>query len=188
MSLTSAQLRSRRRFEYDVLRAMTGEVVQSTAHADPRAMASGRDPIIDPQHALFATCYVVTLHVPTLVGPTATRRSTTIAINARVPDYPFAPPLVWAVHRPVPWNPHFHPDTGVFCIADAWDRERGTTLLGDVIVHLARLLNWDEQRQDRTYVGWNAPAAQQYWQQRAQPLNRHQPLPRLPRELLHDLV
>ncbi|MGB8294690.1 MAG: hypothetical protein WCG85_04620 [Polyangia bacterium] len=102
-------------------------------------------------------------------------------------NYPFSDPAAICLGAPLPWSPHFHPSSGTVCLGDAWRSAQGRMLAGQIVVHIMRLLNFDEPDQER-YGGWNPPAVR-YWRSilGTRPLHPDLQYPVLPAEVTHAL-
>jgi hypothetical protein len=88
------------------------------------------------------------------------------------------------VSDPKPWSPHFLGSSGTVCLGSIWQGAEHT-LLAHVIIHVARLLNWDEPM-DHVYGGWN-PKAVEWWRKNlnSRPITSGLQYPSLPTELTH---
>jgi hypothetical protein len=182
MAASADVLRSRLAFDRRALEAMNGNHIEVTPYRTVRDMIADHSPMAwDEVPAPLA--YRVVIHVPTLVGPDRWARTTTIGINVEVPGYPKSEPIVWAMKRPYPWSPHWNPPDGRLCVGDYWIPTNGRALLGEMIEHVARLLNWDEQLKPG-YTGWSAAAVAHYWARGGRPLNENVFYPALPRSIL----
>jgi hypothetical protein len=183
MRLTQEQLRSRLRFDWRVLTAMWGPVIAGWAYASTCHLERRWAPIGSLAQAHRATKYRVDYHVPTLVGRGRFAPVTTIGFDLSVGDYPYQPPATWVVSEHVPYSPHFRRGAPV-CIGDFWGGPE-PLLLAHLVVHVARLLNWDEVPRGGGYAGWNRDATD-YWRQTyRRPLNPGLRLPSLPGHLTH---
>jgi hypothetical protein len=82
--------------------------------------------------------------------------------------------------HPKPWSPHFLGSSGTVCRGSIWQGAQHT-LLAHVIIHVARLLNWDEPM-DHVYGGWN-PKAVEWWRKNlnSRPITSGLQYPSLPR-------
>jgi hypothetical protein len=71
----------------------------------------------------------------------------------------------------VPWSPHFRKNLPV-CAGEIWTESRGTMILGHLLIHVAKLLNFDELLRTADYNGYN-PEAAYYWRTKLnmQPIN-----------------
>jgi hypothetical protein len=157
MSLTPAQLQSRRRLDYRIVRVMAGEVLRPEAYRTAEDLEHRTNPITSERDGHLATKYLVTFRVPTLIGPGRFAEETAIGFDLAVRDYPYAEPHTWIVSKHVPYSPHFRAGYPV-CIGEVWCEEEGRWLLGHLLRHIARLLNWDEVARGGGYVGWNRDA------------------------------
>src|SRR5262249_47522355 len=99
---------------------------------------------------------------------------------------PFSEPACFVTSRPIPWSPHFLPSSGAICLGELWGQARGAMTLGHLIVHLCKLLNFDEPDREPSYGGWNA-AAVNYWRTvlRRRPVTEGLAYPTLPAEVPH---
>jgi hypothetical protein len=117
--------------------------------------------------------YLVVYDFDTLVGPGTRRRPTKIVVDPLANgDYPASEPVANVVGT-APWTPHFTNGRAVCHGHRVWVPNR--TQLVDYVIHLGRLLNFDEPRPGAGYSGYNGEAIA-WW---AKELN-YQPLdPRL---------
>jgi hypothetical protein len=85
-------------------------------------------------------------------------------------EYPFKEPYCYVISQPMPWSPHFK-DGFPICLGEIWTEARGKILFGELLSHIARLLNWDEAARGGGYQGWNGEAIA-YWlsELRGQPI------------------
>ena len=184
MRLTQEQLRSRLRFDWRVLAEMWGSVIEGRSYASTCHLERRAQPILSLAEAHRATKYRVDYHVPTLVGRGRFAPVTTIGFDLSVGDYPYQPPATWVVSDHVPYSPHFRRGAPV-CIGDFWGAGRQPVLLAHLVVHVGRLLNWDEVPRGGGYAGWNRDATE-YWRSTyRRPLNPGLRLPSLPGHLTH---
>ena len=88
------------------------------------------------------------------------------------------------ISRPIPWSPHFLSGIGTICLGSIW-RGPDHTLFVHVVIHVARLLNWDEPIA-AAYGGWN-PDAVKWWRNHhgENPITKGLEYPALPVELTH---
>lgn len=154
--LSPQQLASRLRLDYQVVSAMNHVVFDAAAYSSRLALAVGHDPIGEDR-AADATAYRVEFTVPTLIGPGQLAPTTTVGVDLNVRDYPYAEPSIFLIGDQVPYSPHFKAGMPV-CIGEIWTEARGNLLLGQLLVHVARLLNWDETIRGGGYEGWNGAA------------------------------
>ena len=186
---TDTQRRTRIGFDYLSCTEMArrSDVLRLEAYATPGDLRARTGAIADPADGHRAVHYLATYHpLKTLCGPGEFMDTTSIHIDLLANgNYPFSAPASWVVTR-MPWSPHFKQGT-VVCIGDLWDK-RGTTLLGHLIRHHARLLNWDELLRGGGYVGWNGEAiawhASHYG---GRPLTEGLIYPELPAEVVYGV-
>jgi hypothetical protein len=155
--LTAEDRRGRRVLDFRVLTAM-GErcpLIDVEAYASAGDLRARRNRITDPASAHRAAHYRIAYRIKTLTGPGRFADETVIHIDAETANYPFTAPASWVLTE-VPYSPHFKAGT-VVCIGDLWDPS-GRTLLGHLVRHHAKLLNWDERARGGGYVGWNGAA------------------------------
>src|SRR2546421_702271 len=155
------ELRSRLRFDYRVCQALFGEVFSGKAYRNASDLQQGRNPITSEHDGHLARKYRIDFHVRTLVGPGQYSDFTTIDVDLEVRNYPFEEPPAWVTSTPIPYSPHFKAGTPI-CIGDLWEVAEGHMLLGELLIHIARILNWDHTT-NRNYDGFN-PEAVKYYQ------------------------
>ncbi len=132
--------------------------------------------------------YTVTYHVPTLIGEGKGRGEfaprTEMSIDLATPGYPLSPPNVVVISPHMPYSPHFRIGSPVCIGSEIWGDRRGHVTLGHLVIHLAKLLNWDEEMRGGGYVGWNAAAIAFHKRVfKSQPLNPDLVYPGLPKFL-----
>lgn len=169
VTLSADLQQSRRAFDHRVLMSMQCERLTVRAYPNVRELTIGARPLDTAGAGEHARAYRVEIQQPTLVGPDEWSTTTVIGINTEVPNYPMDEPVVWSIDKPHPWSPHWHPDSGRFCIGPFWKDHEGKALLGNLVTHVCRLLNWDEQLH-KGYTGWNAAAVAKYWARGSRPL------------------
>lgn len=144
--------------------------VSVTGHRTAEDVRRNRDPVrVGDRNP--PTHYRIVYDFDTLSAPGRRHRPTVIHVAPLVSGaYPATPPGAWVVSDVVPWTPHF--DGGVpVCHGDhVWIPNR--TQLVDYVVHLGKLLNFDEPPPPAGYHGYNS-AAIAYWRDtlRLQPLD-----------------
>jgi hypothetical protein len=122
------------------VRAITGNIIQADAY---RSM-NDRKPLGPAERrAGHARVYVVTYNFATLERGGRLRSGARVRFDLTGGEYPFRPPTVQAADW-APWLPHVHGASGMFCIGPSWERRRGAYLIGDLILHTARILNAQE--------------------------------------------
>ena len=161
-SMSPPQLDSRLELDFAVATAMSGDVLDVGAYRTMSDAQTAAAPIVDATDGRFARVYRVTYNVRTLVGRATFRDSTTVLFDLLANgNYPFTDPASWVTSRPLPWSPHFR-EGSVICLGEIWSSSKGEILLGHLLNHVAKLLNFDEVARGGGYVGWNAEATA-YW-------------------------
>lgn len=187
-TLSQTDKTSRRAFDLRVVRKMSDEHYQFTAHRTAQDAASGQRPIVEEEHARFAEHYRGVYNIRTLVGAGEYSSQTIIRVDAAHRDYPFVEPVGWVVEEGasrLPYSPHFAHGVPI-CNGTIW-RPDGSVLMGHYLIHLARLLNWDEQL-PRGYKGYNGEAVQWWRKHINRPLEPDLTYPALPVEDLYGEV
>ncbi len=149
--LSPDELRSRLKLDYIVCRRMFGEVFSGEAYRTTSDLQRLKDPIMSPDDGHYARKYRIDFHVKTLIGPGRLTDLTTIGLDLEAGNYPYEEPRIWIISSHIPYSPHFKKNA--VCTGDIWERSEGRMLLGELLVHIARLLNWDVR--SRGYEGWN---------------------------------
>jgi hypothetical protein len=152
-----ARLEGRRALDYRVNMAMAERcpLLEVEAYASASDLKARRNKITDVAQAHRAAHYWTKYKIPTLVGPGRFVDETIIHVDGEVSGYPTTPPASWVLTQ-IPYSPHFRAGT-VVCIGTIWDAPE-SVLMGHVIRHNARLLNWHEVARGGGYVGWNGEA------------------------------
>lgn len=187
--LSPSQLRSRLAFDHRVIRGLTAtdHVTIQPVFVDGRRE---REVTIEDGEAGLATRYLVAYRFPILVGPGSTTNHAMVRFDLLGGgSYPHSAPVVEVLSQPRPWTPHVHPTSGAVCIGHGWSRAQGRMLAAHLIVHVMRLLNFDEPPPDQGYEGWNGEAIR-YWREvlRLRPLHPALPYPVLPAEVTHRVA
>jgi hypothetical protein len=174
---------SRLRFDYQVVTAMSSPLMEVEAYRSLDDLQARRNPVQSVDEGHLATYYRVEYNIKTLSGLGRYSNKTTISYDLFGDnDYPKSEPVCFVISKPIPWSPHFHPETGKVCIGPAWEKSEGHMLLGELMAHVARLLNFDEPKyDDPDYGGW-VPEAVDYWEAELsrQPITKNLPYPILP--------
>lgn len=161
--LTLAEVTSRRGLDYRVVRSTNGNgVLGVSAHRTLNDLRQGR--VIEEAAGVRgeAQFYLAAYYFPVLIGAGKTTERVLVSFDISSGNYPYAEPLAAVLSRPLPWNPHVHPSSGIVCIGETWRMGRGKMLAAQLILHVAKLLNCDEPDRGSGYVGWNG-AAINYW-------------------------
>lgn len=188
MPLPPEQLKGRRVLDFDVLTAMSDRcaIVAVEAYASGSDLRARRNRITDRAAADRARHYRVIYRIRTLVGAGRYTDETHIHIDTEVSNFPYQEPASWVLTQ-TPWSPHFK--TGaVVCTGDHWKAD-GHTLLGHLVRHHAKLLNWDEKARGGGYRGWNGAAID--WHRRHygdKPLAQGLRYPEIPVDIAYGLA
>lgn len=188
--LSPADLRGRLKYDFEVIEGMC------SPHLGPiqpflsdRDLEAGVPAAPSMCTAGLARLYMVEYRFPILVGEGKTIPSVRAKFDLLAGgNYPFSPPTVTCIGTPLPWSPHFHPSSGLVCLGDGWSHRRGHMLAAQLIVHVARLLNFDEPERSGEYGGWNFAAAN-YWRTvlKKRPLNPDLEYPVLDARVTHGV-
>jgi hypothetical protein len=160
--LSPDQLKSRLALDFQVCQHMFGAVFSGEAYRNSRDLQKRRDPVTLPENGYLAVKYRIDFYVKTLVGRRRTTDTTTIGFDLEMSNYPYEGPHTWLISSHVPYSPHFRRNVPSVCIDPFWEDAQGEMLLGELLVHIARMLNWDGN--GRGYPGWNFEAAAFYQQ------------------------
>ena len=163
--LSPEELKSRLQLDFQVCQYMFGTIFTGEAYRTTSDLEKRSNKITSLSEGHLAKKYRVDFHVKTLIGPSKFADLTTIGFDLDVDNYPFGTPITWLISAHVPYSPHFRQGAPV-CLGDTstgiWPSSKGHMLLGQLFVHIARLLNWDEVALDSGYVGWNGEAIAYY--------------------------
>ncbi len=184
--LTPAEQRDRRGWDYEIVRKLASPHLGSVrAFAGDSGQGTRREVTEAEGLAGRATQYVVEYHFETLAGPNDWLSRSVAQFDLEAGgSYPHTKPAVTFVSRPIPWCPHVKPVTGVVCLGEGWVQAQGQMLLAQLIVHVMRLLNYDEPSPKD---GYNAPALVYFRDVlHGRPLHPELVYPRLPSELTHE--
>jgi hypothetical protein len=162
--LSASELHDRLRLDYRVAHSLQGELVQTWAFASATDLKRRRNALVDEADGHRATHYLLRYHMRTLSGPGRFTEPVDVSVDLLGSgNYPWTEPIMSVVSRPMPWSPHFREGLPV-CQGELWTSRRGEILLGHLVIHVAHLLNFDEEVRGGGYVGWNAEAIK-YWTQ-----------------------
>lgn len=160
--LTPAQRQDRLRFDYLVVSKMQSPFMSVTAYRSVEEMKARRNPIGSRDEGHLALHYIADYKIKTLIGEDRYSSGTSIHFDLLAKgDYPFSEPNCWVISNDIPWTPHFTKGETV-CLGEIWKESKGSMLLGHLLVHVAKLLNFDEIPRSPNYNGYNG-AAVRYW-------------------------
>lgn len=180
-------LRSRLRFDYQTIMAMSCPLMTVEAYRNCDDLLARHNPITSEADGHLAVHYRVKYDIQTLVGPGRYSDSTTVRFDLFANNnYPYTEPACFVIETEskTPWSPHFLEGHHV-CIGPSWERAEGQMLLGELMVHVAKLLNFDEPPyEDPNYGGWR-PEAIEYWvkELERQPISKKLEYPPLPQKV-----
>jgi hypothetical protein len=171
-TLTPAERLTRQRGDHKLVAALdaadcpiriTGHRTADDARGDRSQVSPGdRTP---PAH------YRVVYDFDTLSGPGRRHRPTIVHVVPNASGgYPATAPSSWVINGVIPWTPHFAANVPICHGTHVWLPNR--TQLVDYIIHIGKLLNFDEPPPSAGYHGYNA-AAISYWrtQMKLKPLD-----------------
>ena len=184
--LNQDDLHSRLLLDYRVVTRMSGTLMRVVAYRNVDDLRKRRNPIISEGDGHLATHYLVDYYIKTLVGRGVYSDHTTVHVDVLANNnYPFREPACWVVESKMPWSPHFVKGRPI-CLGELWNLSQGAMLLGQLLVHIAKLLNFDEESRGPGYVGYNGEAID-YWKNVLdyQPITKDLPYPQLPLHLLY---
>jgi hypothetical protein len=171
-SLTPQERLERQRTDHKMVAALDAAdcPVRVTGHRTAQDVRANRDPIpagsqTAPSH------YRVVYDFDTLSGPGTRLRPTVVHVSPLANgNYPETPPTAWVISDVIPWTPHFAANVPICHGSHVWIPNR--TQLVDYVIHIGKLLNFDEPPPNAGYHGYNAQAVA-YWRSkmRLRPLN-----------------
>ncbi len=182
MKLTPEQLKSRLKMDYQVVTRMRTPLIAVTAYCNADDLEKRRNPIVSEDQGHLATHYIVDYRIRTLVAPDEYYDKFSVKFDLQANgNYPFSWPGCFVISSRLPWTPHFRQGTPICIDHDMWRDKGGRMLFGELVVHVAKLLNFDEIPRTDNYGGLNPPAAE-YWRTKLgkQPVTRNWPYPPLP--------
>jgi len=188
MALSRDELAARLALDYKAAAALKAPCLEPVrAYPDQRSFDHDQ-PITTEAEGSKARIYRVRYNITTLKGPGEFIEGCIVKFDLLAAgNYPMSPPLATVISRPTPWSPHFHTG-GSICIGSGWTRARGKMLLAQLIIHIAKLLNFDEPGHGPGYVGYNAGASR-YWHSAClgEPLDPDLVYPDLSAALVHGI-
>jgi hypothetical protein len=187
--LKPEELQSRLRFDWAITNKMKSPLVHTQAFKSLAGLRRRKNPIVNEQDGHRASAYLVEYRVRSLVGEGQFHDRFDVTFDLLSGgDYPFSQPACSVISQPIPWSPHFLPGNGAICLGELWTQSRGAMTLGHLIIHVCKLLNFDEEDREPSYGGWNA-AAVRYWRTvlHRQPITKGLAYPTLPGEVTHAI-
>lgn len=161
LSLDNRQ--SRLNLDYQIAMLMRSPLMAISAYRNLEDLKLLRNPITSVSEGDLAVHYRVLYKVKTLIGRGEYSKETSVRFDLFANNnYPLSEPASYVIDSPMPWSPHFD-EAHQICIGDVWRDSGGDMLLGDLFVHVAKLLNFDEPEYKKSgYVGYNGEAVR-YW-------------------------
>jgi len=161
-ALTPAELLERQRTDQKMVGALDTSScpISITGHRSADDARTGRNPVaFDDRNP--ASHFRVIYTFETLIGPGKRHRPTIVHVAPLATgNYPAKPPVAWVISKHVPWTPHFTANAAICHGEHSWIAYR--TQLVDYIIHLGKLLNFDEPPPAPGYHGYNGQAIA-YW-------------------------
>jgi hypothetical protein len=152
------ELAERRIFEFRVLNEMRCATFDFEAYRTMPDLRQRKRAALNLADSSAVSKYRWIFRVPTHISRTQLTSQTEIGVNTDVIDYPRKPPSTWILSDHVPWSPHFLRGAPV-CVGDElWAPASSHITLGELAIHIAHLLNWDEKVGGPGYAGWNGDA------------------------------
>lgn len=138
---------------------MRCETFDFAAYRTGADLEARRGEVTDPSKGADVTHYRWIYHIRTHISRDEFAPTTEIGVNTDVADYPRREPGTWIISAHVPWSPHFLKNTPVCIGSEIWSTKDGHIVLGELAIHIAHMLNWDEIGRGPDYGGFNRPAA-----------------------------
>ena len=144
--LTKQEQEQRLQFDFQVIERMNCAVMKAQAYRTAADAKAQLRPIQTVTSARAAGHYRVDYHIKTLSGRGQYMKQTVVHVDVLSNgNYPYSEPSCWVISNPVPWSPHFRAGYPI-CTGELWKLAKGKMLLGQLLVHIAKLLNFDEVR------------------------------------------
>jgi hypothetical protein len=181
--LTPSQLAGRLGLDKRAMDAIKGPALSYQAYTSSRKKTL----ITEESQAGRAAFYVVDFHARTLIGEGRYTEHCTIIFDLLTDNYPWTPPAIYQVSRPILFTPHISQNNGFVCIGPVWTDARGQLLLAQLVLHvLASIINWD--RPSVRHAGY-CPEADLYWREvlGGRPITPNFPYPSIPLEITHGI-
>jgi hypothetical protein len=186
--LTREELNARLAYDYQVALAMRYQLMDVSAHRTSDDAKAGYRAITNKEDGYRAQHYRVEYRIRTLVGRGRYYDRTVVHIDLLANgNYPYSDPSCWVISKEMPWSPHFKEGAPI-CIGEIWREAKGRLLLGHLLRHIAKLLNFDEEARGSGYVGWNR-AAIRFWKEELneQPITPNLLYPPFPSDIVHGI-
>ncbi len=143
--LSLEALRARLALDYRTMRSLRGAALgRVEAFASPLDLASGREATEAQGLAGFATAYRIEFRFPMRRSAHEALHRARVVVSVTSRDYPYAEPFVAFERDAIPFCPHVRPVTGHVCLGEAWRVAEGNWLLANLVIHVMKLVNFDE--------------------------------------------
>lgn len=187
--MNQRELAERRAFDLRVLHDMRCATFDFEAYRTIADLEQRRSMVTDPAAGAAATKYRWIFRIRTHTDRDQFAPRTDIGVNTDVADYPRQPPGTWILSSHVPWSPHFMRGAPVCIGPELWEPTGGHITLGELAIHIAHLLNWDETGRGPGYEGWNGNAVEHHrMAYKGRPLDPGLTYPALPAWLMGEPV
>jgi len=187
--LTPAELRSRLAYDYEVMQGLEGPSLGSWRGFASSVQAAAGVKASPAQGANgLVTVYEVDFAFPMLGAPGVPLAKAKVRFDLLAcGNYPSTPPSVQFTSQPLPFCLRVAPSSGIVCIGSGWAEAGGHMLLAQLVVHVMRLVNFDEPPGGDGGYGNGASG---YWRSvlGGRPLNPGLVYPTLAEETTHGVV
>jgi hypothetical protein len=160
--LTPEQRVERQRVDQRLLAALDASdfPTEVSGHRSAEDVRASRNPVavgdrVPPTH------FRIVYDFDTLRAPGVRHRPTVVHVSPLANGgYPRSEPGAWVIGDVIPWTPHFTANQPICHGERMWIPNR--TQLVDYVIHIGKLLNFDEPPPPPGYIGWNREAIE-YW-------------------------
>ena len=160
--LSAQQLSSRLKFDFRIATTMNCSTLQVEAYASAANLNDRKKRLSTRNNTGRASHYRLDYRIKSLVARDKFHNQFTVLVDLLAGgNYPFSEPKCQVISTPIPWSPHFTKGAPI-CIGESWQQQNGRATIGHLMIHIAKLLNFDEPPREATYRGWNG-AAVDYW-------------------------
>jgi hypothetical protein len=179
--MNERDLGERRAFDFRILNDMRCESFDFEAYRTTADLEQRRRPVVDSADGSTAAKYCWIFKVKTPISRDQFAAETEIGVDTDAIGYPFHPPQTWVMSGHVPWSPHFMINAPICIGPELWRPMGGAMMLGELVINLAHLLNWDTNDCGPGYVGWNGAAVEHHRNfYGGRPIDPHLVYPALP--------
>ncbi len=144
VQLSLEALRARLALDYRAMRSLRGETLgRVEAFVSPVDILPRREATHAQGLAGLVTAYRVEFRFPMLRSHRRTMQWARAVFRLPTVGYPFAEPTV-AFDPLFPFAPHISHESGAVCTGGAWGAAQGTWLVANLVIHVMKLVNFDE--------------------------------------------